>query len=75
LPVLALPVTAAPESVPAEAGVLSTDLDVLAAAARRWLMDPDEALARGSAGRTHALRRFGLQRFLTDWQQLLKEVV
>jgi len=75
LPVLALPVTAAPESVPAEAGVLSTDLDVLAAAARRWLMDPDEAFARGSAGRAHALRRFGLQRFLTDWQQLLKEVV
>ena len=74
LPVLGLPVTAAPESVPAEAGVLSTNLDVLAAAGRRWLADPDEAFARGSAGRAHALRRFGLQRFLTDWQHLLKEV-
>lgn len=75
LPVLALPTTAAPESVPAEAGVLSSDLSVLAAAARRWLMDPDEAHARGSAGRAHALRRFGLPRFLADWQHQLKEVV
>ncbi len=74
LPVLALPVTAAPEAVPAEAGVLSSDPDVLAATALRWLADPDEAAARGAAGRSHALRTFGLDRFLTDWQHLLKEV-
>jgi hypothetical protein len=74
MPVLALPVTAAPESVPPEAGVLSSDIDVLAAAARRWLADPAEAADRGAAGRRHALNRFGLQRFLTDWQRLLKEV-
>jgi hypothetical protein len=74
LPVLALPVTAAPESIPPEAGVLSSDLEVLTAAGRRWLGDPDESFSRGSAGRAHALRRFGLQRFLTDWQHLLKEV-
>ncbi len=74
LPVLALPVTAAPESVPAEAGVLSSDPEVLAATALRWLADPDEAAARGAAGRRHALRAFGLDRFLTDWQHLLKEV-
>jgi glycosyltransferase involved in cell wall biosynthesis len=74
MPVLAFPATAAPESVPPEAGVLSSDPDVLAAAARRWLADPDEAYERGCAGRRHALERFGLQRFLTDWQHLLKEV-
>ena len=50
MPVLALPVTAAPESVPAAAGVLSSDPAVLAATARRWLADPDEASERGCAG-------------------------
>ena len=55
LPVLALPVTAAPESVPAEAGVLSTDLDVLAAAARRWLRRSGRGRSRGAqpVGRMH----------------------
>jgi len=74
MPVLALPVTAAPESVPADAGVLSSDIDMLTATARRWLADPAEAAERGAAGRRHALKHFGLQRFLNDWQQLLKEV-
>jgi hypothetical protein len=74
MPVLALPVTAAPESVPAGAGVLSSDIEVLTATARRWLADPAEAAERGAAGRRHALKSFGLQRFLTDWQRLLKEV-
>ena len=74
MPVLALPATAAPESVPGDAGVVSSDLDVLTAAARRWLADPAEAAERGAAGRRYALNRFGLQRFLSDWQRLLKEV-
>ena len=74
MPVLALPVTAAPEAVPAAAGVLSSDPDVLAATARRWLADPAEAAERGAAGRRHALATFGLDRFLTDWQHLVKEV-
>jgi glycosyltransferase involved in cell wall biosynthesis len=74
MPVLALPVTAAPESVPPDAGVLSSDIDVLTATARRWLADPAEAAESGAAGRRHALKRFGLQRFLADWQRLLKEV-
>ncbi|PFG39945.1 glycosyl transferase family 1 [Georgenia soli] len=74
MPVLALASTAAPEAVPDEAGVVSSDPDVLAAAARRWLADPDEARERGLAARAHALDRFGLDRFLADWQQLLKEV-
>jgi glycosyltransferase involved in cell wall biosynthesis len=74
MPVLAFPVTGAPESVPADAGVLSSDPEVLAVAARRWLADLDEARERGSAGRRHALNHFGLQRFIADWQHLLKEV-
>lgn len=75
LPVLALATTAAPESVPAAAGVVSADPAALAGAARRWLADPAEAHERGLAAREHALARFGLARFLDEWDQLLKEVV
>ncbi len=75
LPVLALSTTAAPESVPAAAGVLSCDPAVLAATARRWLADPAEARDRGDAARAHALERFGLKRFLDDWDTVLDEVV
>jgi glycosyltransferase involved in cell wall biosynthesis len=74
MPVLGLPTTAAPEAVPAAAGVLSSDLDVLRRTAHRWTNEPDEARERGRAARAHALSRFGLQRFLDDWDALLKEV-
>jgi Glycosyl transferases group 1 len=74
VPVLVLAATAAPEAVPPEAGVVSSDLDLLAATASRWLADPAEARERGLAARTHALSHFGLPRFLDDWDRLLKEV-
>lgn len=75
LPVIAWTTTAAPDAVPAGTGVLSTDPAELAAAARRWLHDPEEARQVGLAAREHALARFGLDRFLDDWDRLLKEVV
>lgn len=74
LPVLAWSTTAAPDAVPREAGVLTADPDVLAAAARRWLRDADEAREVGLAARRHALQTFALPRFLDDWDRLLKEV-
>jgi hypothetical protein len=74
LPVLGLPATAAPEAVPGTAGVLSSDLDVLRRTARRWMHEPEEARERGRAARRFALERFGLHRFLDDWDVLLKEV-
>ncbi len=74
LPVLALATTAAPESVPPAAGVLSNDVGLLRESARRLLADPDEARERGLAARAHALDRFALDRFLTDWDRTLKEV-
>ncbi len=73
-PVLVLAATAAPEAVPPGTGVVSSDVDELAAAARRLVADPDEAAALGAAGRKHALTHFGLERFLSDWDQLLAEV-
>jgi hypothetical protein len=74
LPVLALSTTEAPDAVPAGAGLLSNDLDRLLDQARDWLGDPEAARRAGLAGRAHALRRFGLPRFLDDWDVLLKEV-
>ena len=73
-PVLVNAATAAPESVPAEAGVVSSSPAVLAQTALRWRADRDEAREIGLAGRRHALRRFGLSRFLDDWDHVLKEV-
>lgn len=74
LPVLALSTTEAPEAVPPDAGLVTNDVGALVATARRWLADPDEARERGDAGRRHALARFGLKRFLDDWDRLLEEV-
>ena len=53
----------------------SNDVDVLAASLQRLVHDPDEARERGRAARDAALRRYGLGRFLADWDELLEEVV
>jgi len=74
MPVVALATTAVPGSVPAEAGVVSNDPVAIAAALRRLRGDPEEARRIGKAGRAYALERFGLDRFLDDWDRLLKEV-
>jgi glycosyltransferase involved in cell wall biosynthesis len=74
MPVVALATTEAPDAVPAEAGVVSTRVDVLAAAARAFLADPDRAREAGAAARRAALERYGLTRFLDDWDELLTEV-
>ena len=74
MPVVALATTEAPEAVPPEAGVVSTRVDALAAAARGFLADPDAARETGRAARRAALERYGLKRFLDDWDHLLREV-
>jgi hypothetical protein len=75
MPVVALATTEAVEAVPPEAGLVSTRVDVLAEAARAFLRDPQAARQAGAAARAYALERFGLQRFLADWDDLLSEVV
>jgi len=75
MPVVALATTEAPEAVPAEAGVISTRVDVLAEAAREFLADPDRAREAGRAARAAVLERYGLGRFLADWDDLLSEVI
>jgi glycosyltransferase involved in cell wall biosynthesis len=74
MPVVALATTEAVEAVPPEAGFLSTRVEALSAALRELMADPDLALARGREARRVALERFGLERFLRDWNDLLEEV-
>jgi hypothetical protein len=74
MPVVALATTEVPEAVPPGAGVVSNRLDVLHAALRRLVADPEEARERGRRARRAALDRFSLGRFLADWDVLLKEV-
>ena len=74
MPVVALATTEAPEAVPPGAGVVSTRVDALAAAARDFIADPGLARETGRAARRAALERYGLRRFLDDWDDLLQEV-
>ncbi|MFZ5872763.1 MAG: glycosyltransferase, partial [Actinomycetota bacterium] len=74
MPVLALSTTEAPEAVPPDAGLVTNDVDALLETARRWRHDPDEARERGLAARRHALARYGLERFLDEWDRLLEGV-
>lgn len=74
MPVVALGTTEVHEAVPPEAGVVSTKVDVLAGAIRRMVDDPGEAAERGRAARAAVLERYGLDRFLADWDDVLEEV-
>jgi glycosyltransferase involved in cell wall biosynthesis len=74
LPVVALATTEVPDAVPSEAGVVTNRPDVLHAALRRYAADPEEAAVAGKAGRAAAIERFGLDRFLSDWEELFQEM-
>ncbi|MDT0442476.1 glycosyltransferase [Streptomyces johnsoniae] len=75
MPIVALATTEAAEAVPEEAGVLSTRPEVLARATARFLADQDAAAEAGRAARHAALERYGLKRFLDDWDLLMEEVI
>src|SRR4051812_22765089 len=73
MPVLALATTEAVAAVPPDAGVLDTRVDTLVEAAQ-WLLDePEQARRLGARARRVALARYGLDRFLADWDRLLEE--
>ncbi len=74
MPVAALATTEVPEAVPPEAGVVSTRVDELLAGLERLMEDREHATVMGKAAREAALARYGLDRFLRDWDELLEEV-
>jgi hypothetical protein len=74
MPVLALATTEAPRAVPPEAGSVSADVGELLSSARRLIANPEEARRRGEAAREAALARYGLARFLDDWDAVLADL-
>ena len=74
MPVLALATTEASRAIPHGAGLVSNDVDDLQKFARRLLDDPDDAYAMGIVAREAALQRYGLDKFLRAWDQLLTEL-
>ncbi|MCW2869003.1 glycosyltransferase [Actinacidiphila oryziradicis] len=74
MPVVALATTEAHEALPPGTGVISTRPEILAAAARGYLLDPQAAAEDGARGRRAALERYGLKRFLDDWEHVMEEV-
>ncbi|WP_309131483.1 glycosyltransferase [Brevibacterium sp.] len=74
MPVIVLAATEAIRAVPPEAGLLTTDPREMVDMARRLIADPALADDMGQAARAHALQRYGLPRFLREWDELLTEV-
>jgi glycosyltransferase involved in cell wall biosynthesis len=75
MPVVVLATTESVEVVPQAAGVLSTDPDRLCEGLRTLVHDRGAATAAGQAARAAALARFGVSRFLADWEAVLDRVV
>ncbi|KUO06915.1 glycosyltransferase [Streptomyces sp. DSM 15324] len=74
MPVVALDTTEVRDAVPEGAGVVSNRFDVLEDAVRGFLADPGHARRTGEAARAAVRARYGLRRFLDDWERLIKEV-
>jgi glycosyltransferase involved in cell wall biosynthesis len=74
MPVVALGTTEAFEAVPPDAGVVSTDIAVLLDGLERFHRDPAAAREAGRFARAYARERYGVARFLRDWDALLGEV-
>jgi hypothetical protein len=74
MPVVALATTEAPDAVPAGAGVISTRVERLGEAVREFMSEPELARETGRAARAAALERYGLERFLGRWDEVLEEV-
>jgi glycosyl transferase family 1 len=75
MPVVAVASTAAIEAVPSDGGVLSTDVSDLVDAVAELVADRDAATETGARAREHVLGRYGLDRFLHEWDRLMREVI
>jgi len=73
MPVVVLDTTEASRAASVAAGARSSDITELVTATRALLADPEEAEHRGLIARRAALERYGLPRFLHDWDLAFKE--
>jgi glycosyltransferase involved in cell wall biosynthesis len=62
-------------AVPPKAGVVSTRVEDLASAVWRFCHDGALAQSVGACAREVALARYGLGRFVSDWDRLLEHTV
>jgi glycosyltransferase involved in cell wall biosynthesis len=73
LPVVAVASTMAPSVIPDEAGVVSADVATLARALQGFLIDHAAAALAGKAAREYAIAHFSLDRFLSQWEEVIDE--
>jgi hypothetical protein len=73
IPVVAVAATEAAAAVPPAAGVVSADPQTLGLAIRRFVHEPELAAICGKSARDTAVAKYGLDRFLGDWNVLLAE--
>lgn len=74
MPVVALATTEVPRAVPSDAGIVSNDVESLVERSRKLFDDVDRCTELGLRARAYASERYGLPRFLADWDRLLEEV-
>lgn len=74
MPIVALATTEIPLAVPAGAGTVTNSVPHLVDAVRDLIRDVDGARAQGQVARAAALERYGLARFLDDWDRTLEDV-
>jgi hypothetical protein len=75
MPAVALATTEAASVIrDGENGIAHTDPGHLAAGMARLLRDRPEAVRLGAAGRETVLRRYGIERFVADWNRVFEEV-
>ncbi|HZC19749.1 MAG TPA: glycosyltransferase family 4 protein, partial [Rubrobacteraceae bacterium] len=76
LPVVALATTELVTVIKdGENGFIDTDVGNLVRRMRRLLADPEEARLIGEAGRHTVRERFGLKRFVADWEAAFEEAL
>jgi hypothetical protein len=72
---IALSTTVAPQALAGRAAALTNDARELQAVVREYLADARAAADAGRRNRAVALTRSSLERFQTDWDHVLKEVL
>jgi glycosyltransferase involved in cell wall biosynthesis len=74
MPVVALATHDVPVAVPPSAGIVSNCIETLEDGLRHLLADPARARRMGRAARRVARERYGLERFLHEWDDLLETI-
>ncbi len=75
MPIVALATTEVPEAVRNGTGIISTNVRALIDSLEQLLANPDRCKQLGRNARAYARERYGLERFLNDWDRLLEEIV